>query len=90
MKYRTIEGHRALWPANHRNWWQRLLYKLYKKYVPDPYIPSGTKIELEKEYQKGAPFYGEVKAIKLIKNNDTANEVHIYRQIFPDKEEWTV
>lgn len=90
MNYKDIDGNPTPWKAKHRSYWQRLLRKLYIEYVTDPYIQKGTKIEFIKELQKGNKFYGENKAIKLINDGDTANEVFVFRQMFPNQEEWTV
>lgn len=78
--YRDITDNITPWLAQHRPLLKRFIYKLYRKYVDETYIPREVNVDMVRQRQKGHPRYGEITHIKIRKGNDTANEYYLFNQ----------
>lgn len=65
MAYKKLNGWPTIWPAEHRPWWKRLIYKVYVKYVGEAYLPQPKEVTLVRQKQKTHPQYNEITHIVL-------------------------
>ena len=74
---KNLEG-QPCWPAQKTTLLQRIIYRLYKKYVGKVFIPYGLTVTFCRNYQKIHPRYKQITHITFKEDNDTANEYYYF------------
>ena len=75
--YKELNNMPTIWKGNHRPFYKRLLYVLYKRFVDEVYLPKGVSVYVNRKPQTHKENYGRIASIKLTKDhNETC--------IFPD------
>lgn len=85
LKYKTLDGLPTIYKGKHKSLLQRMLYKLYKRFVDITYIPKDIKIRLVREKQTIHPRYKTITHIIITHNKyKEVDDKYIFAQFLPD------